>query len=490
MPVTSTHSSYDSHSSQWSRCRDCAEGSDAVKKRGIAYLPQLEAMDLASYDAYKQRALFFGATGRTIQGLAGAVFRKPFSFEYPQSFEDQLERITPDGLSVDEFSRRVVTEVLTTGRVGLLVDAPAKEDADSAYVATYTAESIRNWRVTDINGELVLTMIVLEEVYAKSDPSDEFDVENQPQYRVLRLVPGGGDSSYRYQTDVYRQTNKEVDSWAAVADLSVLPTRNGVPIDRIPFWFVNSSNMTPSPDKPPLLDMVDVNLSHYRTCADLEHGAHYTALPTAVLTGFPTDNSYAIGSGKAWVVDDVQAKATFLEYKGSGLTSLSDLKRDKEQALAVLGARMLESQKKGVEAEGTHKIRQSGEQGALATIVKTASQGIETALKYLLWWSGASDAQVNEVVFDLNTDFISARMEPQQLKALMEAHQASQISQDTFLHNLKEGEILPQDRTIEEEKALIDAEMDEDFEGTVTPIKREFSIVKDETGAATGLKEA
>jgi hypothetical protein len=64
----------------------------------------------------------------------------------------------------------------------------------------------------------------------------------------------------------------------------VYPLMNGKPLDFIPFTFLSTDDNTAEVDEPPLIDLVNVNLSHYRTCADLEHGAHFTGLPTPYIT--------------------------------------------------------------------------------------------------------------------------------------------------------------------------------------------------------------
>jgi hypothetical protein len=253
--------------------------------------------------------------------------------------------------------------------------------------------------------------------------------------------------------------------------------------------------------KPPLLDLVDVNISHYRTTIDLEHGAHFTALPTAVLAGFGTGKTYRIGSGVAWVSDKPEAKAFFLEYKGAGLSALRDLISDKEKQMAVLGARLLEEQKKQTEAAETHRLRQSGEQASLASVANTVSEAIERCLRWAVYWDGASDTIRDGVTFTLNTDFVAQKLDPQTMTALMAARQAGEISQDTFLYNLKQGEILPPDHSIEDEKELLEVDKDNIMgsappnsgttsgDGDVEEPARTFKVVRDESNRISGLQE-
>jgi len=490
LPVDSQHSQYKKRITQWVRCRDVIEGSDAVKERKTVYLPALSGQEPTEYDAYMMRALFYGASQRTVQGLLGATFRKDYNVEYP--FEEQLDNITSDGLNLEQFSRVIVREALTTGRLGILVDADSTALL-RPYAAIYSAENIVNWNTTKREGQFILSLVVLKETYSEQKEGDAFVLEEKTQYRVLSLERGT-----RYKQEVYRkhQQGTHADQWAVDPRFTVYPTRSGVPLDFIPFQFVNSTDLTVAAQKPPLMDLVETNLSHYRSSADLEHGAHFTALPTPWLAGFNPDSTFKIGSGVAWVTEELQAKAGMLEYTGQGLEALEKRLDKKEQMMAILGARILEEPKRSVEATDTHRLRRSGETGALSAIVGTCSNAIENVLTWIAQWSGATDAQLEDIEFDLNNDFYDIEMEPQMLEKLMGALQTGSISQDTFLWNLKVGEVLPPGRTIDEEKDLINSEsggLETPTEATdnVTPIRRSLNVVYDEkTGRPSRIEEA
>jgi hypothetical protein len=72
-------------------------------------------------------------------------------------------------------------------------------------------------------------------------------------------------------------------------------------------------NALPSVDKMPLADIVHVNLDPCRLDADYKHGLHFTALPTAWVSGFDKTAELRIGSSTGWVADSVGAVAGFME---------------------------------------------------------------------------------------------------------------------------------------------------------------------------------
>lgn len=443
MAINSTHPAYDKYSQRWTRCRDAAEGEEAVKTAGTLYLPKLGGMESADYDAYKKRAMWYGATSRTIEGLRGAIFRKDPVVQVPTAVEPMLDQVTDDNLDFISLASEVVTQQLTVGRQGLLVDLPKQVGADP-YISRYKAENILNWRTETQNGRERLTLVVLKEEFEKNG-ADEFELEMKVRYRVLRLEDG------LYVQELW-------DEKQAIERME--PKRLGSRLDFIPFRFVNSTTLTSMPEKPPLVDVVDVNLSHYRTSADLEHGAHFTALPTPWLAGFPMDRKFSIGGGVAFVTDNTSARAGMLEFTGKGLDTLIQLKTDKEGLMAVLGARLLEEQRAGVEAAETVRLRGSGESGALSTVARTASRGLEDVLGWLTWWKGAvtvPDAP-DVVSVSLNTDFMDERLDPQTITALLQALQSGALTKRTWLYNLERGELLPPETDLDEEIDVLDVE--------------------------------
>jgi len=97
------------------------------------------------YNAYKDRALFFGASGRTVQGLLGALLRKDSIVELPESMEFIKESADLIGSPLSIVVKGITEEVISIGRYGVLVDMGKSGEP---YIATYPAESILNWRLT------------------------------------------------------------------------------------------------------------------------------------------------------------------------------------------------------------------------------------------------------------------------------------------------------------------------------------------------------
>ena len=77
--------------------------------------------------------------------------------------------------------------------------------------------------------------------------------------------------------------------------------------------------------------------------------------------------------------------------------------------------------------------------GSLVTIAKTAGEGLSRALNYVAQWAGID----GEAVVKFNTDFVAARMMPNELVALTQALQSGAITEEIYMYNLEQGEMLP-----------------------------------------------
>ena len=407
MPVDSTHTEYDASLPAWLRARDVFAGEDAVKAAAEKYLPRLDCQDDKEYLAYKNRASFFNASARTADGFVGLIFRRDPTFKLPDKTSgvgDALTEFVEDadmlGTSLTAFSKKLVTEIINVGRAGTLIDW--NEEAEQrAYAVAYSAEDIVNWHTERVNGRNVLTLVVLKEVsqlpVAESDP---FEPEEIQQLRVLKLVPpqtsaDNAKADWSYQVEIWQfiaegqnssgPRNRGKKKWKLMDTLT--PLRLGKPLPLIPFVFHGPRHSLPEVDKVPLADIIVVNLDHYRLNADYKHGMHFTALPTAWVSGFDKNSSLRIGSSTAWVAETPGATAGFLEFTGLGLTTFERAMDRDEQLMAVLGTRMLESRKRVGETAAAIELRQSGENSILNTVSLSVSASLTQVLRWVYWWN-------------------------------------------------------------------------------------------------------
>lgn len=334
----------------------------------------------------------------------------------------------------------MVREVLAIGRCGLLVDmasGAAAGEARRPAIALYSAESLVNWRIDTVAGRPVTTLVLAERV---GEPgADAFSQTSIEQRRVLRLVDGS------YEQQLWRQSGARgtVAGGTWLLHATIQPRRLGQPLDVIPFIACGPGGPGLDVERSPLLDLVNVNLSHYRTSADLEHGAHFTALPTVWVGGVGESDQFGgelrIGSGTAWLLPP-GASAGIFEYHGGGLSALETRLERKESLMAVLGARLLENRIAGVEAAETVRLRHSGETSLLASVADSVGRALSDALGWAVWWRGGERLGAK---IALNRDFLDEPLSSERLNALVAAWQAGAYPASVLRWNLRRGEVIP-----------------------------------------------
>ena len=108
----------------WDKAIDAAEGENKIHDGGDKYLPKLRTEQTDDYNARKGRTPFFNATWRTISGLKGMLFRKAPQADLPAAIKSCMDDIDMGGTPIDIFAQELSEELLTAGRVGVLVDYP------------------------------------------------------------------------------------------------------------------------------------------------------------------------------------------------------------------------------------------------------------------------------------------------------------------------------------------------------------------------------
>jgi Domain of unknown function (DUF4055) len=452
MPIDTVHPAYSDYLPHWETVRDCAAGWSAIRERGRKYLPSLLDQTERDYEDYKRRARWLGATGRTVDTMLGLLFRKQPLVTLPVGVEDIQNSIDLGGESLFDFTWNISQELLVTGRGGSLVDF--SEDYGRPYAVRYRAEDILNWQIGIMNDAHVLLRVVLREslegwderadtiTYTQQIRSYQLDELGQCVCQIHEKAEGSGD-------------------WALVD--TIMPTRSGVPLTFIPFVFHGAENNTAQISRPPIDELAELNIQHYMLSADLGRGNHFCGLPTpyAIAFDIPEGVDLYVGSTKAWVTQNKDARVGYLEFSGAGLASIREEMATLREEMAAMGARMLDRQA-GDEAWQTVLMRQSGESASLARISNCVTESMSQVMQTLVWWSGqgAEPAELADVVkIELTTDFVSQALDPTMLQQLISAYLAGIISRETLHRRLQEGEVIDTSVSAEDEFALISADL-------------------------------
>ena len=429
----------DKYSPDWAKVNDVVAGERAVKAAREVYLPKPNPTDerpenTKRFDQYVDRAVFFNATGRTLDGLVGIAFKRGPETKVPASMDYIDDDIDGAGGGVENQSHRVLEAILKTGRHGLLTDHPAATGSTSkaqqvagnihATIATYDAKNIINWRL-DKNQNL--TLVVLSEVV---EEEDGFGIKAVDQWRELaigRLSDDTESATEYYVQRLWRKSESNSNEAFFIHDEFVPLDASGQPWSIIPFTFVGAVDNNSEVDKAPLLDLACLNIAHYRNSADFEESAYFVGQPTFAFAGLDEqwvkdtwgDGVY-VGSRSALPLP-VGGSATILEASPNTLASAAMDK--KESQMVALGARLL------THGEAIKTAEQSRSETAAAhSVLSLASTNMALAYTQALEWAALfTSGATGEISYTMPTDYTGLNADPILISAIVAAWQSGAI---------------------------------------------------------------
>lgn len=486
MGVDSKHPLFTEHQSEWEQMRDTARGQRVVKEAGFKYLPAtsgmikdgaevaVDSVGFKAYEAYRTRAVFPDLVDEAIDAMLGVMHNKPPKIELPSVMEPMLDRATIRNESLVMLLRRINEEQLTTGRLGLLADVIDRgERQGQPYIVTYNAEHITNWdegqlsREVDEEGNEVevtepqnLNFVALDE--SGEERQADFEWRHVTKFRVLSLgdpLANEPEGEGVYRVGVFRDNvnfNPEIMEEPQIA---------GNLAGEIPFVFVNTKDIVPEPDEPPLLGLSDLALTIYRGEADYRQALFMQGQDTLVTIGGTEDEEYRLGAGASINIPNTSGDAKFIGVDSTGLPEMrSALENDYKRASVKAGT-MLETTSREAESGEALKIRVSARTATLNQIALSGAFALEQILKKIARWMGAND---EEVVVEPNMDFVDDQLTGQTLVQFMTAISMGAPWSLESLHSLMQERGLT-DKTFEEELAVIEGEQDLNLVPTSNP---------------------
>jgi hypothetical protein len=455
MSLESTHPQYDVFNVDWTTMRDLFRGERAVKAKETEYLPATPGMVLDGFNGkpneknsvgykiyknYLMRAVFPEYVADAVEVLVGMMHHKEANIELPEGMEPLREKATLHGESLQMLLRRINTEQLLTGRIGLLADMPENPDpkAPMPYIASYVAESIINWdEADDMVGFSSLNLVVLNE--SGFTRQDDFSWKTFKRFRVLLL----GDIKTNEATGSYTQgvfDDKGVDSKLNFdATLMKAPMFRGKTLDEVPFVFINTRDLIATPDESPLLGLGRLVLAIYRGEADYRQGLFMTGQDTLVVIGGTNDKDPTTGEEKptrvgagSKITVEMGGDAKYIGVNSQGLPEQrqaleADRKRAETKSGQLINAK---STQESGEALGT---RLEAQTASLNQIARTGALGLQSILRKIAVWMGQDPEKVKVTP---NLEFGDVQLQIADIDKLMDARTKGAPISKLSIHNL------------------------------------------------------
>ena len=417
----------------WSVMAAVTKGTNYIRDLSETYLPQEPREDDDAYQTRVDRSVLSPYTSRLIETAAGAILRKPIHIEGDPYWLELAKDIDGIGSSINEYARRALVSSLTYGHSAILIDYPAAANAMNLaeeramgrrpYFVHIDAPQIWGWRKEPGTNRLLQVRIHDYDVR----PLNEFGEEQVEEMRVI--YPG------RYDLYTLGRSTETVS----------LDETGGYSLDEIPLVPIYSNRRDVLISQPPLLDIANLNITHYQRQADLIHALHIAAMPTLVLEGWDdTTGSATMGVNYAIAMQPgnkayyVQADATSFDAQMQELQSL-------EGQMSTLGVTKLFGQKFVAESAEAKRIDQAQSNSVLSIISQELESCLNQAFAFAAQYVGIEPPEIK-----IDRDFDYYRLIGQDISVLAQLNQMGKISDEMLLEVLRRGEILPDDTNIEE----------------------------------------
>lgn len=425
----------------WQTIRDVLDGEHKVKAATTRYLPQPNPTDTSKenkerYVAYLLRAVFYNATARTVQGLSGHVFAKDPTVTLPETLSFLVENVDGNGTPLLTFGKCVLESVLAFNRAGILSDFTSTqgtatlEDIRTGKIRPrllyYRPEQIINWRVSGESKTLLMLVLKEDEEVVQ----DEFVISTSAVYRVYRKEDDGRVSVQVYRRPESARLGQTGDVAQVVPDAKQYITdAAGKPFTEIPFSCLSLIGNSMQVLTPPIMDLVNINLGHYRNSADYEESVFQVGQPTPWVSGLSEQwvknvlgGVLRLGSRSAIPLPN-GAQCGLLQAQPN--TLVAEAMQMKQDQMIALGAKLVQDrtvQRTAKEAG----IENATELSVLTAAALAVSMGVQRALRFAGMWVSGVDP--NKIVYELNKDFALSNMTAEERNTLMTEWQGGAIS--------------------------------------------------------------
>jgi len=410
----------------WILIEDLLQGTYGMRRKHRRYLPQ-EPRELdESYDNRLARSVVPPYYVRLERMLAGMLTRKPVRLDdTADAIREQLFDVDLQGNDLNVWTYETTRKMVRYGHVGVLVDAPAS--GGRPYWVSYTPRQILGWRTEQQEGKQVLTQLRLSEVVTV--PDGLYGEKEVQQIRVL--TPGE-----------YQLHRKDDNSDFQIVD------EGRTSLSEIPFSVAYAQRHGFMESRPPLEDIAELNLKTYQIQSDLDNQLHISAVPMLAFYGFPSAaEEVSAGPGEA-IAFPADGRAEYIEPAGKSFEA--QFKRLEQLASQIneLGLSAVLGQKLTAETAEAKRIDRSQGDSTMMVIAQNVQDMIDNCLQYHAQYLGNATAAGSAYV---NRDFLGARLEPQDIQALLSLYTAGTISQETLLTELAEGDVLGDNFDVDEE---------------------------------------
>jgi hypothetical protein len=461
---------YADHIKFWTLTATLRQGTDAMRLAGKDYLPMEKDEDPSSYRARLARSVLTNLYKKTADKLVGKPLKKPIICEedVPEEIKQLLDDVDSVGTRLDVFAAQVFKQAVDDGVTHILVEFPnsnalgqeigefrnpdgtralsvaqAKKLNVRPYARHVKSEDLIGWQWEMIDGKKVLTQIRIFEWGRSPSPDNEFE---QVKTERIRVIERNVWALYEK-----RKQDKEGQSeWVRI--------ESGVnSLGEIALTTLYTNKTVFMCGRPWLEDIAWLNVAHWQSDSDQRNLLHVARVPILFAKGFGDDDSkFSLSVGAAtYVKGPSSADLKYVEHSGKGIEAGRNDLKDIEERIQQLGLEMLIKRPTGNTTATARALDQAEADSALGMVSQELENCLEEMLVWFAKWLELGDDGGSLSVFK---DFGIEQADAADIEILLKAKQAGEISQVTFLKEIKRRGLLSDDFDPQTEIDLLDIE--------------------------------
>jgi len=436
----------------WPLIDDLMAGSAAMQANAAKYLPQFDKENPKHYNARVNNSSLFSAYADTFKNIASKPFSKKLTLEgeLPTPLSEIADDVDGQGKTLMQLARELLASYINRGVAHVLVDYPktTNEDGTTPNLAEERSAGHRPRFIAVTPDQLIGW---------RTDPL-AVGAQSLAQIRITetRNEPDGlwGDKAVDYVRVIERDAwmlHREVDEEYSLLEEGVNS------LGRVPLATGYSNQTGLLTADPPLKELAETNLTHYRSDSDQRNILHMARTATLFVKGFTEDEAGKIALGPNQVISTTnpEADAKFVEHRGEAIKA-GQVDIDKlEERMMVLGLQPFMSRVGNQTATG-QGIDESRANCDIQAWVMSLEQLLYDCYAIAADWIDLDlpdDFKVN--IFN---DFSIWMRAVQDIEQLIKMRQAHELSRVTFLREIKRRAIISETVDVQAEVADIEAE--------------------------------
>ena len=448
-----TSPAYDAMAPVWRKVDSVLGGTRAMRGAGRELMPQhAEETD----DAYQERletSVLLNYTSLTLESWVGRPFSDPVepNDDVPAVVQTILPDVDTLGTGLHSFCRDWFHSGVAKAFAHVLVDFPRTEQPEDRprtladdyregvrpYWCLVQPEDLLYVRTAIVGGREVVTHARIREVDVIPVGFSEVHVE-----RIRVLDPG----------IVTLWEKRRASKSGKITWVEVARWETGIK-DQVPLVTFYSDRQGVMIGKPPIEDLVDLNVRHWQSTSDQISILTVSRFPMLALSGgINEDQELVIGPNQWLYTPDPSGRFYYVEHAGAAISAGRQDLADLEEQMALYGAEFLR-RRPGNPTATARALDSAESTSPLQDMVLRFTDSVARALDFTAQWMGAGE--VGGTVTIAN-EWGPESLKGEDLVALVETFKLGAISKEVLLAEFKRRAILSDKFNVEEDaKRLI-----------------------------------